>query len=74
MTELTQEHFEIIDRNKARAYELKKKDREKSYTLQELKASHHNFMLDCKIEDRIDSKKVENLAYYLEAHTNKLKT
>ena len=33
MTELTQEHFEIIDRNKARAYELKKKDREKSYTL-----------------------------------------
>ena len=50
MTELTQEHFEIIDRNKARAYELKKKDREKSYTLQELKASHHNFMLDHKVK------------------------
>jgi len=30
-------------------------------------------MLDCKIEDRIDSKKVENLAYYLEALTNKLR-
>ena len=50
MTELTQEHFEIIDRNKARAYELKKKDREKSYTLQELKASHHNHMLDYEIK------------------------
>ena len=50
MTELTQEHFEIIDRNKARAYELKKKDREKSYTLQELKASHHNHMLDEALE------------------------
>ena len=50
MTELTQEHFEIIDRNKARAYELKKKDREKSYTLQELKASHQNFMLDQMLE------------------------
>ena len=67
-------YFEMIDRNKAREYELKKKDQDNSYTLQELKASHHNFMLDCKIEDRIDSKKVENLAYYLEALTNKLKT
>ena len=39
-------YFEMIDKNKAREYELKKKDQDNSYTLQELKASHHNFMLD----------------------------
>ena len=43
-------YFEMIDRNKAREYELKKKDQDNSYTLQELKASHHNFMLDYEIK------------------------
>ena len=43
-------YFEMIDKNKAREYELKKKDQDNSYTLQELKASHHNFMLDYEIK------------------------
>ena len=50
-------YFEMIDRNKAREYELKKKDQDNSYTLQELKASHHNFMLDYEIKK---IKKIKN--------------
>ena len=41
---------EVQSKNKAREYELKKKDQDNSYTLQELKASHHNFMLDYEIK------------------------
>ena len=50
-------YFEMIDRNKAREYELKKKDQDNSYTLQELKASHHNFILDHKVKTLMDKLK-----------------
>ena len=75
MADQTQPDIQYVQtKNRAREYELKQKDKGNPYTLQELKASHHNFMLDCKIEDRIDRKKVDNLAYYLEVLSNKLKT
>ena len=75
MADQTQPDIQYVQtKNRAIEYELKQKEKGNPYTLQEVKASHHNHMLDCKIEDRIDSKKVENLAYYLEALTNKLKT
>ena len=75
MADQTQPEIQYVQtKNRAKEYELKQKEKGNPYTLQELKASHHNFMLDCKIEDMIDSKKVENLAYYLETLSNKLKT
>ena len=48
---------EVQSKNRAREYELKKKDQDNSYTLQELKASHHNHMLDHKVKMLMDKLK-----------------
>ena len=50
MTQQNEIYFEMIDRNKAREYEKKKNKQNKEYTLEELKVSHHNFMIDHKIK------------------------
>ena len=51
MVDQTQSEIQYVQsKNRAREYELKKKDQDNSYTLQELKASHHNFMLDYEIK------------------------
>ena len=68
MTDQTQPDIQYVQtKNRAREYELKQKDKGNPYTLQELKSSHHNFMLDHKM-------KINNLTYYLEILSNKLKT
>ena len=51
MTDQTQPEIQYIQtKNRAREYELKQKVKGNPYTLQELKASHHNFMLDQMLE------------------------
>ena len=68
MVDQTQPEIQYVQtKNRAMEYELKQKEKGNPYTLQELKASHHNFMLDNKM-------KIKNLAYYLEILSNKLKT
>ena len=68
MTDQTQPEIQYVQtKNRAREYELKQKEKGNPYTLQELKSSHHNFMLDHKM-------KINNLTYYLEILSNKLKT
>ena len=47
MADQTQPEIQYVQtKNRAREYELKQKDKGNPYTLQELKASHHNHMLD----------------------------
>ena len=41
---------QVQSENKAREYEQKKNKQNKEYTLEELKVSHHNFMIDHKIK------------------------
>ena len=68
MVDQTQPEIQYVQtKNRAIEYELKQKDKGNPYTLQELKSSHHNFMLDHKM-------KINNLTYYLEILSNKLKT
>ena len=51
MTDQTQPDIQYVQtKNRAREYELKQKVKGNPYTLQELKASHHNFMLDQMLE------------------------
>ena len=51
MTDQTQPEIQYVQtKNRAREYELKQKDKGNPYTLQELKASHHNHMLDEALE------------------------
>ena len=51
MTDQTQPEIQYKQtKNRAREYELKQKVKGNPYTLQELKASHHNFMLDQMLE------------------------
>ena len=51
MTDQTQPEIQYVQtKNRAREYELKQKDKGNPYTLQELKASHHNHMLDEAVE------------------------
>ena len=51
MVDQTQPDIQYIQtKNRAREYELKQKVKGNPYTLQELKASHHNFMLDQMLE------------------------
>ena len=51
MADQTQPEIQYVQtKNRAREYELKKKDKGNPYTLQELKASHHNHMLDEALE------------------------
>ena len=51
MTDQTQPEIQYVQtKNRAREYELKQKVKGNPYTLQELKASHHNFMLDQMLE------------------------
>ena len=58
MVDQTQPEIQYVQtKNRAREYELKKKDQDNSYTLQELKASHHNFMLDHKVKMLMDKLK-----------------
>ena len=51
MVAQTQPDIQYIQtKNRAREYELKQKEKGNPYTLQELKASHHNHMLDYEIK------------------------
>ena len=51
MTDQTQPEIQYVQtKNRAREYELKQKVKGTPYTLQELKASHHNHMLDEAVE------------------------
>ena len=51
MTDQTQPDIQYVQtKNRAIEYELKQKDKGNPYTLQELKASHHNHMLDEAVE------------------------
>ena len=51
MADQTQPEIQYVQtKNRAREYELKQKVKGNPYTLQELKASHHNFMLDQMLE------------------------
>ena len=51
MVDQTQPDIQYIQtKNRAREYELKQKEKGNPYTLQELKASHHNHMLDEALE------------------------
>ena len=51
MVDQTQPDIQYIQtKNRAREYELKQKEKGNPYTLQELKASHHNHMLDEAVE------------------------
>ena len=51
MADQTQPDIQYVQtKNRAREYELKQKDKGNPYTLQELKASHHNHMLDEAVE------------------------
>ena len=58
MVDQTQPDIQYIQtKNRAREYELKQKEKGNPYTLQELKASHHNFMLDHKVKMLMDKLK-----------------
>ena len=51
MVDQTQPEIQYVQtKNRAREYELKQKEKGNPYTLQELKASHHNHMLDEAVE------------------------
>ena len=51
MTDQTQPDIQYVQtKNRAREYELKQKEKGNPYTLQELKASHHNHILDEALE------------------------
>jgi len=51
MADQTQPDVQYVQtKNRAREYELKQKEKGNPYTLQELKASHHNHMLDEAVE------------------------
>ena len=51
MADQTQPDIQYVQtKNRAREYELKQKEKGNPYTLQELKASHHNHMLDEAVE------------------------
>ena len=51
MTDQTQPEIQYVQtKNRSKEYELKQKDKGNPYTLQELKASHHNHMLDEALE------------------------
>ena len=51
MTDQTQPDIQYVQtKNRAIEYELKQKEKGNPYTLQELKASHHNHMLDEAVE------------------------
>ena len=51
MADQTQPEIQYVQtKNRAREYELKQKVKGNPYTLQELKASHHNHMLDEALE------------------------
>ena len=51
MTDQTQPDIQYVQtKNRAIEYELKQKEKGNPYTLQELKASHHNHLLDHKVE------------------------
>ncbi len=51
MPDQTQPDIHYVQtKNRAIEYELKQKDKGNPYTLQELKASHHNHMLDEALE------------------------
>ena len=51
MVDQTQPEIQYVQtKNRAIEYELKQKDKGNPYTLQELKASHHNHMLDEAVE------------------------
>ena len=51
MADQTQPEIQYVQtKNRAREYEIKQKEKGNPYTLQELKASHHNHMLDEAVE------------------------
>ena len=51
MADQTQPEIQYVQtKNRSKEYELKQKDKGNPYTLQELKASHHNHMLDEALE------------------------
>ena len=51
MADQTQPEIQYVQtKNRAREYELKQKGKGNPSTLQELKASHHNHMLDEAVE------------------------
>ena len=58
MVDQTQPDIQYVQtKNRAREYELKQKEKGNPYTLQELKASHHNFMLDHEVKTLMDKLK-----------------
>jgi len=51
MVDQTQPDIQYVQtKNRAMEYELKQKEKGNPYTLQELKTSHHNHMLDYEIK------------------------
>ena len=55
MPDQTQPDIQYVQtKNRAREYELKQKEKGNPYTLQELKASHHNHMEDHKVKVLMD--------------------
>ena len=55
MVDQTQPEIQYVQtKNRARKHELEKKDKGNPYTLQELKASHHNHMEDHKVKVLMD--------------------
>ena len=51
MADQTQPEIQYVQtKNRSKEYELKQKEKGNPYTLQELKASHHNHMLDEAVE------------------------
>ena len=59
MTDQTQPDIQYVQtKNRAIEYELKQKEKGNPYTLQELKASHHNHLLDHKVEILIKTLKI----------------
>ena len=58
MVDQTQPEIQYVQtKNRAMEYELKQKEKGNPYTLQELKASHHNFMLDHNVKMLMDKLK-----------------
>ena len=58
MADQTQPDIQYVQtKNRAKEYELKQKEKGNPYTLQELKASHHNFMLAHKVKLLMDKLK-----------------
>ena len=58
MVDQTQPEIQYVQtKNRAMEYELKQKEKGNPYTLQELKASHHNFILDHKVKTLMDKLK-----------------